>query len=229
MSALIALAKKLRSLIANRKGITMSPANPLLRRGIAALAAIAALAVLCLAAIVIRSHNASRQAAGEIRLAFGTQKAVLNQANKRERQRDAVLSKNLEQISRAKRAAKKPADIVKRLPAALGPFPRPLSVSLAPRGPDAAQPPAIITVPQADLKALFDRLEDCRACQGQLAAAQQDLSDERAKVSAMTIERNAAVKAARGGGFWTRFRAGVKWFAIGGAMGALAAASVAHR
>ena len=84
-------------------------------------------------------------------------------------------------------------------------------------------PPAVINVPQTDLKPLFDELEECRACQEQLATAQQDLADERAKVSALTIERDAAVKAARGGGFWSRFRTGAKWSAIGGAMGAIAA------
>jgi hypothetical protein len=203
-------------------------ANPLLRRAIATLAAIAALAAFCLAIMVVRSWNASRQAAHEMRLTFSTQKNILDQANKREQQRDAILSKNLARISHDERTAKSPADIAKRLPAAFPPLPQPVSVSLAPRAPDVPEAPAVITVPQDDLKPLFDRLEDCRACQERLATAQQDLSDERAKVSALTIERDTAVKAARGGGFWSRFRTGAKWFAIGGAMGALAA-SAAHR
>jgi hypothetical protein len=206
----------------------MPPANPLLRRAIATSAAIVALVAFCLAIIVARSRNASRQAANEMRLAFSAQKPVLDQANRREQQRDIVLSKNLAEISKAERAAKKPEDIAKRLPAAFPPLPHPLSVSLAPRASDAPEAPAIITVPQADLKPMFDQLEGCRACEERLATAQQDLNDERAKVSALTIERDAAVKAARGGGFWTRFRAGVKWFAIGGAMGALAASAAHH-
>jgi hypothetical protein len=154
---------------------------------------------------------------------------VLAQANKREQQRDAILKKNLVRVLRAERSAKNPADIAKRLPAAFSPLPQPVSVSLAPpaSGP-ASEAPAIITVPQADLQPMFDHLEDCRVCQERLATAQQDLNDERAKVSALTIERDAAVKAARGGGFWSRLRSNAKWFAIGGAMGALAA-SAAHR
>jgi hypothetical protein len=95
--------------------------------------------------------------------------------------------------------------------------------------PDAhLQPPAVISVPQQDLKPMLDQLEACRVCQERLADAQQDLDDERAKVSALTTERNAAVKAARGGGFWNRLRLGAKWFVIGAAAGALAA-SAAHR
>jgi hypothetical protein len=107
-------------------------------------------------------------------------------------------------------------------------LPQSLSVNLPPNTQDEPAAPAVITVPQADLKPLFDRLQDCRACQEQLATAQQDLKDEQAKVSAFTIERDAAVKASRGGGFWSRLRTRAKWFAIGGAMGALAA-SAAHR
>ncbi|PYU30495.1 MAG: hypothetical protein DMG31_13660 [Acidobacteria bacterium] len=208
----------------------MPLASPLLRRAIGASAAIAALTAFCLAIILVRSRNASRQADNEMRLAFSAQAPVLHQAQEREQQRDRVLSKNLAQISKAERAAKKPADIAKRLPAAFPPLPHALSVSLSPgdSSSGAAEPPAIITVPREDLKPLFDRLEDCRACEEKLATAQQDLSDERTKVSALKIERDAAVKAARGGGFWSRFRTGLKWFAIGGAMGAFAALAV-HR
>jgi hypothetical protein len=208
----------------------MSSSSPLLPRAIAVLAAIATLAVFCLAIIVVRSRDASRQAANDMRVVFRAQAPILDQARNNEQQRDAVLTKKLAAISKDKRRATEPTDIAKRLPAAFPPLPHPLSVSFASHFPDAAESeaPAIITVPQDDLKPLFDRLEDCRACQEQLATAQQDLSDERAEVSALTIERDAAVRAARGGGFWSRFRVGAKWFVIGGALGALAA-SAAHR
>jgi hypothetical protein len=210
------------------------PANPLLRRAVRALAGFAALAAVALAIIVAQSRQASRRAANDIRAVFTAQAPVLEQAQKRERQRDAALLKNLAQIAKEKRAAKKPADIARRLPAAFPPLPLPLSVSTPPLSPEvkaepAAQAPTIITVPQADLKPLFDQLQNCRACQEQVSATQQNLSDERVKVSALTVERNAALNAARGGGFWSRFRTAVKWFAVGGALGALAASAVAHR
>jgi hypothetical protein len=207
----------------------MSPSS-LPGRAIVILAAFATLIIFSLAIIVVRSRNASRQAANDMAVVLRAQAPVLAQANKREQHRDAILRKNLAQVSRGKHSAKNPTDIAKRLPAALSPLPQPVSVSLAPpaSGSDAPEAPAIITVPQADLLPMFDHLEDCRACQERLATAQQDLNDERAKVSALTIERDAAVKAARGGGFWSRLRSNVKWFAIGGAMGALAA-SAAHR
>lgn len=208
----------------------MLSSNTLLRRATIGLAAVATLTALCLAIVVARSWKASRKAGNEMRTVFRAETPLMYQADKREQQRDAVLRKHLTQISNEEQATAKPADILRRLPAAFPLLPHPLSVSLATStaGQDASEPPALITIPQADLKALFDALEGCRACEVKLAAAQQDLDDERAKVSALTIERNAAVKAARGGAFWSRFRSGIKWFAIGGALGAFAVSSARH-
>ncbi len=82
-------------------------------------------------------------------------------------------------------------------------------------------------IPAEDLKPLFDFVIDCKACQAKLVAAQGDLADERAKNAALVTERDAALKTAKGGGFWRRVRRAAKWFAIGAAAGA-AAAAVAH-
>ena len=207
----------------------MSPSS-LPGRAIVALAAVAVLIMSSLAIILVRSRRASQQASNDMAAVFRAQAPILAQAGKREHQRDAVLSKNLEQIARAKLSTKTSADVIKRLPAAFSPLPEPLTVSDAPlsSGPDAPEAPAVITVPQADLQPLFDHLQDCHACQERLATAQQDLNDERAKVSALMTERDAAVKAARGGGFWSRLRSNAKWFAIGGALGTLAASAAHH-
>ncbi len=83
-----------------------------------------------------------------------------------------------------------------------------------------------VRVPAADLKPLFDFVQDCRACQAKLTAAQQDAQDEHAKNDALTKERDAAVKAAKGGGVWTRTVRAAKWLAIGFAVGYVAHASI---
>ncbi len=82
--------------------------------------------------------------------------------------------------------------------------------------------PATLRIPQQDLKLLYDALEDCRACQASLAAAQSDLADERTQLTATAAERDAALKSAKGGSFWTRLKRSAKWFAIGAALGAIA-------
>lgn len=96
------------------------------------------------------------------------------------------------------------------------------SSSMSGSGTQAGPPPAIIHVPQEDLKPLYNAVEDCQACQAKLAAAQGDLSDEKTKFTAATTERDAAIAAARGT-FWKRARTAAKWIAIGAAAGAVLA------
>ena len=78
-------------------------------------------------------------------------------------------------------------------------------------------------LPLADLKPLYDFTLDCQACQSKLAAAQSDLTDERAKTATLTRERNEAVRAAKGGSTLRRMARAAKWFALGAAAGAIAA------
>ncbi|HKV25532.1 MAG TPA: hypothetical protein VJN93_13135 [Candidatus Acidoferrum sp.] len=78
-------------------------------------------------------------------------------------------------------------------------------------------------VPQADLKPLYDLALDCKACQARLAAAQSDLSDERAKSAALAKQRDDALRVAKGGSIVRRVARALKWFAIGAAAGAIAA------
>jgi hypothetical protein len=94
------------------------------------------------------------------------------------------------------------------------------SGTTTPQNNSAASPPAIIRVPQEDLKPLYDAVEDCQACQAKLTAVQGDLSDERTKFDAATAERDAALRVARGT-FWTRTRTAAKWIIIGAAAGAV--------
>ena len=78
-------------------------------------------------------------------------------------------------------------------------------------------------IPEADLKPLYDFVQDCRACQAQLAAANANLTDEQARSAALARERNAAVTAAKGGGFWRQLKRNTKWLAIGAAVGVVLA------
>jgi hypothetical protein len=202
----------------------MSP-TPLPSRLMVRVTAASVIIASCLAVMLVHSHRVARHAASQMSAVFTAEAPVIRQAGQHERQRARVLSTVLAKISQTKRAAKTPAQISARLASALPPLPHPVVVALPPSSHDAPAPPALITVPQDDLKPLFDRLQDCRACQEQLHAAQQDVRDQRAQLAALTAERNAAINAARGGGFWSRFRSNVKWFAIGGALGALAASA----
>lgn len=84
-------------------------------------------------------------------------------------------------------------------------------------------------IPAADLKPLYDYIQDCRECQAQLAAAKQNRIDDASKLDAMTRERDAAIIAAKGGTFWRRLRRNAEWFAIGVTAGAAATYASSHR
>jgi hypothetical protein len=91
--------------------------------------------------------------------------------------------------------------------------------SSAPSSATPASQDAIL--PAADLKPLFDYIQDCRACQAQLAAAQSILRDEQTRSAALARERDAALTAAKGGTLWRRLARNARWLAIGAAAGAL--------
>ncbi len=83
-------------------------------------------------------------------------------------------------------------------------------------------------IPAADLKPLFDYVQDCRSCQAQLAAAKQDSTDNAAKLAAVTKERDAAITAAKGGTFWQRLHRNALWFVVGAGAGAVAVCGTGH-
>ena len=92
--------------------------------------------------------------------------------------------------------------------------------SSSPVSPTVSGPLAteIAAVPTADLKPLFDQIQECRSCQAQLSTIQADLADEQSRAAALTKERDAALKSAKGGNLWHRLRQNAKWLAVGGAL-----------
>lgn len=78
-------------------------------------------------------------------------------------------------------------------------------------------------LPKEDVKPLYDFALACMACQDELASAQADLKNEKAKTEALSKERDEAVRAAHGGSVLARVARAAKWFALGAAAGAAAA------
>jgi|HubBroStandDraft_1064217.scaffolds.fasta_scaffold29232_2 hypothetical protein len=83
-------------------------------------------------------------------------------------------------------------------------------------------------IPAADLKPLFDFVQDCRSCQAQLAVAKQNATDNATKLTAVTRERDAAVATAKGGTFWQRLRRNALWFVVGAGAGTAAVCGTGH-
>jgi hypothetical protein len=81
-------------------------------------------------------------------------------------------------------------------------------------------PDASVSVPTADLRPLFDKIQSCRSCESQLAVSQADLADEKTRSATLTKERDAALRSGKGRGFWHRLAQNAKWAAIGAAVAA---------
>jgi|ERR1700730_10149826 len=203
---------------------------------------------LALAAIVLAAWNADRRDRAQLATDLATANQTLAQANTRQHDRDAQLLQTLAALASEKRTITTPAQIVRELQQQI-PLPAPLALAptspadacssgpvCGPEGLDPTRPntnpisKAAVTqatLPAADLKPLYDFTIDCKACQAKLAAAQSDLTDERAKTTVLTRERNEAVQAVKGGSVLRRIAHNAKWLAIGAAAGAIAAK--AHR
>lgn len=203
----------------------MSFLDALFHRIPGALTAIVLLGLLAVAGLSVRSWLASRDAAVRLAATVAAQQTLFTQAAARERQRDATLEKALAQVARAKRAVRTPVQAARKIPKLLPMLPRPIHIKLPAPQSGTAAPPAVAQVPREDLKPLYDYLQDSRVCDLKLGTAQANLRDERARLSAAITERNAALRAAHGGGFWSHLGHAAKWFLIGGAVGALAAAA----
>jgi hypothetical protein len=213
----------------------------------------AAVALLLAGAFAFRSWLEAHDDRTHMQATIAAQQQLIAAADQRERQNAASLQATLAQIAALKQQVQTPQQILRDLPqylplpqpitlappasAAAGqgtalPGDSGASASSAPgsasgAGADsssAAAPAApVAQIPTADLKPLFDFVQDCRACKVQLDAARADLKDEQATSAALSKERDAAVKAVKGGGFWTRVKRNAKWLAIGAILGAAAA------
>ncbi|MDR3720229.1 MAG: hypothetical protein P4L00_01405 [Candidatus Acidoferrales bacterium] len=207
-------------------------------------------AALLLAAMAVHAWLDSRDEQQRLASTLAAQKQLLDAADSRERTRQSALDATLAQIESLKRATLTPEQVLRDLPKYL-PLPQPITLASA-TGPDASapaqqgtdasakaaiprQPPSAFPtapaaqIPSADLKPLYDYVQDCRACQAQLAAAKQNQADDAAKLAALTRERDAAVTATKGGTFWRRLRRNAAWFGVGAALGAAAGYTASKR
>jgi len=210
------------------------------------------LLALLIAALAIHAWLAARSDWKKLQSTIATQKKLLDAADARESSRNAALAQTLAQIDKLKRAKQTPAQIVHDLPRYL-PLPQAITLeasedpqsasrqgtalsdksspqlgsSAIPPGSGSSLTAPTAQLPAADLKPLYNFVQDCRACQAQLAAAKQNSADDASKIAALTRERDAAITAAKGGNILRRLRRNALWFAAGAAVGYAARARTA--
>ncbi len=175
-----------------------------------------------LALVVYFSWRADRRDRDQLAAELAATKQLLSAADARQHDRDAQLAQTLASLAAEKRTIVTPAQIVRELPSQIS-LPSPIVLQSPPASPNSPSPQTNAVIPAEDLKPLYDFTIDCKACQARLAAAQGDLTDERKKTTALTHERDDALRIARGGSAWRRIGRAAKWFLIGAAAGAVAA------
>jgi hypothetical protein len=197
-----------------------------------------------LAITIYVSWQADRRDRAQLATQLAAAQQTITQATVSQHDRDTLLNQTLAQIAAQKQAVATPAQILKDLPNAISlPQPITLRTDTSPSTPAANQTtnpadrspgrpanptpksgqPTDAILPASDLKPLYDFALDCKACQARLSATQSDLTDEKTKTAALTKERDAAVRATKGGSALRRIARAAKWFAIGAAAGAIAA------
>ena len=182
-----------------------------------------AIAIL-LVVVVYFSWRADRRERSQLESELTATKQLLASADARQHDRDAQLAQTLATLAAEKRTVVAPAQIIRELPSQI-PLPSPLVLQTTPVSPGSPTPPSNAVIPAEDLKPLYDFAIDCKTCQAKLTATRGDLADERQKTTALTRERDDAVRIARGGSAWRRIGRAAKWFLIGAAAGAIAAKS----
>ena len=153
------------------------------------------------------------------------QETVIAAAEKRIADRESQYKDQLAQILAMKSTpATTPAQIVERIPQY---FPQ-LQPTLQPQvNPQTGQidtsKPAQLVFDAPQAKILNDTLVECKVCQVERDKLKADLADQKSVTADREKEVASWKTAAKGGSIWKRTGRALKWIAIGGAIGYVAA------
>jgi hypothetical protein len=185
----------------------------------------------------VGAHNAWVRAKGTIQAQAQTIDRVKKQAAEVslvQKTRDEAAAAQLAAMRKKVEQLKTATQVAAWLPKQI-PTPEPVKITVPNPTKKSPTPAAVATIPQPDLPALRNYVESCRACSLELHTAQQDLAtkDQQLKLagerlSAVEKERDAALRAAKGGGFWHRAGIAFKWLAIGAGAGAAVLCGSGH-
>jgi hypothetical protein len=196
-------------------------------------AAAGAAAVLLLGAMGFSAYRSHVEADARMEATIAASQQTVKQLQQQDQalreeqaKREAETAQQLASM-RAQLASVQTADqIVHWLPTQI-PTRQPLDIQLPKATKENPTPAATAKIPQQDLPQLRDYVESCKECTVKLAAAEGDAASKEKRLGvlqkqleAIERERDAAVKAAKGGGFWRRLWTRTKWFVVGAAAGA---------
>jgi hypothetical protein len=179
--------------------------------------------------LVADSLREARIEAAKLKATMSTQGAVVAAASKREETRDSQLATTVGTLEKAKKAVQTPTQAISALPSVI-PLPLPITLNAVPPGLRPGDPRGLpsATIPAADLKPLYDYGVACKEAIATVSVCQADRTDDAAKLTAVTKERDAAIEAAKGGSKWQRIKRSAKYLGIGVGLGAAAVCATGH-
>ncbi|HKQ87272.1 MAG TPA: hypothetical protein VJS43_10965 [Candidatus Acidoferrales bacterium] len=202
---------------------------------------------LAFAWLSVDSWLASRDAQRQFKTAFAVEQKLIAESDVTKRQQENALTNLLREIENLKEKTRTPSQVVKELPKYL-PLPAPITISRPQQDDcvEQAQGTATTTdsavsrnepsidsapsssmlrtrnldakLPVQDLRPLFDFVQDCRTCDAELDAARKKAAEDTVKITALTRERDLAIRA-KTGSLWLRIRQDAILFGFGAIAG----------
>lgn len=164
--------------------------------------------------------DAELKATGQLLQAKDQELSRLDRGMKERDQQTAEMVKKIEEL-KARPATIR--EIVREMPQYI-PFEKP--PELVPPIPSAPEAPPQIGLDESQVQDLRKFYLDCHRATLELQACQENAKDWKAKEitwqekeQILVQQREAAIRAVKGGSFWTRFSRNGKWFLVGGAVG----------
>ncbi len=202
---------------------------------------VGALAALVVLAIFGGSWLGAREEQIRMKATIDAQNQVIASAQKQaqdiqtaEDARDKATAATVAAIQQAAAKQVTPQEIAAWIPKQLG-VPQPITFQMPSPTAQNPSPDFTASIPAADLPVLRDQVEKCQECSIKLSTAQADLTSRaqqavlaQQQIDALKTERDAAVKASKGGGFWSRVHRAAKWGVIGGAIAGAAICGTGH-
>lgn len=184
-----------------------------------ALAHIALLAIIGLTGYVVYAALADeRDGLRDLDAALTVEQARTAALEDRINERNRELASTLHDLEAERKRNLTPRETVREV-ARYIPLPAPLEIIHPAAVGEHAAPPPLIQMPIANAEALRQYAITCQECEAKVQALSQDLADERGIAASLKNQRDAAVKAARGGGFWRRVKFAGKVALVGAGVG----------
>ena len=197
---------------------------------------------LGLGALILSEYTAHVRADAQAQATIQAQTTIIKQAQDDRAQKakeDAARADAMAQLISSMKAQaaqqKTPVQIVGWSQAQLEQAIKGIQITVPAPTPENPHPSASVTIPEASLPGLRDTIEECKECAVKLTTAQQDIASRDAQmkladqqIEALKTQRDAAIKAEKGGSWLRRTGRALKYVGIGAGIGAAALCGTGH-